>query len=99
MEGLWRGRRSETGRRWGRASPSSGATTGTSSPHTPDFAILLPATEGLNAEVVRSPDLVADPRRRSRVVVAGTTTLPALPGSLRMGFQTPAVEQQAVAAW
>jgi DNA recombination protein RmuC len=68
-------------------------------PHTTDFAIMFLATEGLYAEVVRRPDLVEDLRQRSRVVVAGPTTLAALLSSLRMGFQTLAIEQQAVEVW
>jgi DNA recombination protein RmuC len=68
-------------------------------PHTTDFAIMFLATEGLYAEVVRQPALVEDLQQRSRVVVAGPTTLAALLSSLRMGFQTLAIEQQAVEVW
>jgi DNA recombination protein RmuC len=57
------------------------------------------ATEGLYAEVVRQPALVEDLQQRYRVVVAGPTTLAALLSSLRMGFQTLAIEQQAVEVW
>jgi DNA recombination protein RmuC len=68
-------------------------------PHTTDFAIMFLATEGLYAEVVRQPALVDDLQHRFRVVVAGPTTLAALLSSLRMGFQTLAIEQQAVEVW
>jgi DNA recombination protein RmuC len=68
-------------------------------PHTTDFAIMFLATEGLYAEVVRRPALVEDLQQRYRVVVAGPTTLAALLSSLRMGFQTLAIEQQAVEVW
>lgn len=68
-------------------------------PHTTDFAIMFLATEGLYAEVVRRPDLVDELQRRYRVVVAGPTTLAALLNSLRMGFQTLAIEQRAVEVW
>jgi len=68
-------------------------------PHTTDFAIMFLATEGLYAEVVRQPALVEDLQQRYRVVVAGPTTLAALLSSLRMGFQTLAIEQQAVEVW
>jgi len=68
-------------------------------PHTTDFAIMFLATEGLYAEVVRQPALVDDLQQRCRVVVAGPTTLAALLSSLRMGFQTLAIEQQAVEVW
>jgi DNA recombination protein RmuC len=57
------------------------------------------ATEGLYAEVVRQPALVEDLQQRYRVVCAGPTTLAALLSSLRMGFQTLAIEQQAVEVW
>jgi DNA recombination protein RmuC len=68
-------------------------------PHTTDFAIMFLATEGLYAEVVRQPALVDELQSRCRVVVAGPTTLAALLSSLRMGFQTLAIEQQAVEVW
>ena len=68
-------------------------------PHTTDFGIMFLATEGLYAEVVRQPALVEDLQQRYRVVVAGPTTLAALLSSLRMGFQTLAIEQQAVEVW
>jgi DNA recombination protein RmuC len=68
-------------------------------PHTTDFAIMFLATEGLYAECVRQPALVEDLQQRYRVVVAGPTTLSALLSSLRMGFQTLAIEQQAVEVW
>ena len=68
-------------------------------PHIADFGILFLATEGLDAEVVRQPVLVDDLQRTYRVVVAGPTTLAALLSSLRMGFQTLAIEQRAVEVW
>ncbi len=68
-------------------------------PHTTDFAIMFLATEGLYAEVVRQPALVDDLQHQYRIVVAGPTTLAALLSSLRMGFQTLAIEQQAVEVW
>lgn len=68
-------------------------------PHTTDFAIMFLGTEGLYAEVVRQPALVDQLQQRYRVVVAGPTTLAALLNSLRMGFQTLAIEQRAVEVW
>jgi DNA recombination protein RmuC len=68
-------------------------------PYTTDFGIMFLATEGLYAEVVRRPALVDDLQHRYRIVVAGPTTLAALLSSLRMGFQTLAIEQQAVEVW
>lgn len=68
-------------------------------PHTTDFAILFLATEGLYAEVLRQPALVENLQQKCRVVVAGPTTLAAILSSLRMGFQTLAIEQRAAEVW
>ncbi|MDD5641269.1 MAG: DNA recombination protein RmuC, partial [Syntrophales bacterium] len=70
-----------------------------SPPATTDFAIMFLATEGLYAEVLRQPALVEDLQHRYRIVVAGPTTLAAILSSLRMGFQTLAIEQRAVEVW
>ena len=68
-------------------------------PRTTDFGIMFLATEGLYAEVLRQPALVEDLQQRYRVVVAGPTTLAAILSSLRMGFQTLAIEQRAAEVW
>lgn len=68
-------------------------------PTTTDFAIIFLATEGLYAEVLRQPALVDDLLHQYRVVVAGPTTLAAILSSLRMGFQTLAIEQRAAEVW
>ncbi|MBE0477013.1 MAG: DNA recombination protein RmuC [Coriobacteriia bacterium] len=68
-------------------------------PRTTDFAIMFLATEGLYAEVLRHPSLVEELQQRHRVVVAGPTSLAAILSSLRMGFQTLAIEQRAVEVW
>ena len=70
-----------------------------SPPNTTDFGIMFLATEGLYAEVLRQPGLVGDLQQQYRVVVAGPTTLAAILNSLRMGFQTLAVEQRAAEVW
>jgi len=70
-----------------------------SPPNTTDFAIMFLATEGLYAEVLRQPAFIEDLQHRFRVVVAGPTTLAAILSSLRMGFQTLAIEQRAVEVW
>jgi DNA recombination protein RmuC len=70
-----------------------------SPPHTTDFGIMFLATEGLYAEVLRQAGLVEDLQHRYRVVMAGPTTLAAILSSLRMGFQTLAIEQRAVEVW
>jgi DNA recombination protein RmuC len=64
-------------------------------PTTTDFAIMFLATEGLYGEALRQPSLVEDLQRRYRIVIAGPTTLAAILNSLRMGFQTLAIEQRA----
>ena len=68
-------------------------------PCTTDFGIMFLATEGLYAEVLRQPALVEDLQQRYRVVLAGPTTLVATLSSLRMGFQTLAIEQRASEVW
>lgn len=70
-----------------------------SPPNTTDFGIMFLATEGLYAEVLRQPELVGDLQHQYRVVLAGPTTLAAILNSLRMGFQTLAVEQRAAEVW
>jgi DNA recombination protein RmuC len=57
------------------------------------------ATEGLFAEVIRLPALVEELQQRYRVIPAGPTTLAAILSSLRMGFQTLAIEQRAAEVW
>ncbi len=68
-------------------------------PDTTDFGIMFLATEGLYAEVLRQPALVDELQQRYRVVLAGPTTLVAILSSLRMGFQTLAIEQRASEVW
>ncbi len=68
-------------------------------PATTDFAIMFLATEGLYAEVLRQPALVEELQQTYRVLVAGPTTLAAILSSLRMGFQTLAIEQRASEVW
>ena len=68
-------------------------------PCTTDFAIMFLPTEGLYAEVLRHPTLLGDLQHKHHVMVAGPTTLAALLNSLRMGFQTLAIEQQSAEVW
>lgn len=70
-----------------------------SPPHTTDFAVLFLPTEGLYAEVLRMADFAAELQHRFRVMVAGPTTLAALLSSLRIGFQTLAIERRASEVW
>ena len=68
-------------------------------PDTTGFGIMFLATEGLYAEVLRQPELVDELQQRYRLVVSGPTTLAAILTSLRMGFQTLAIEQRAAQVW
>jgi DNA recombination protein RmuC len=68
-------------------------------PQTTDFGILYLSTEGLYAEVLRRPGLVATLQREYRVNVAGPTTLAALLNSLQMGFRTLAIEKRSSEVW
>ncbi len=68
-------------------------------PTSTDFAILFLPTEGLYAEVLRQPGLHDELQQKCRVLVAGPTTLSAILNSLRIGFQTLAIEQRASEVW
>ena len=68
-------------------------------PKTTNFAIMFMPTEGLYAEVLRSPGQVTELLHQHRIVVAGPTTLAALLNSLRMGFQTLAIEKRSSEVW
>jgi len=68
-------------------------------PFTTDFGILFLPTEGLYAEVLRQPGFQDELQRKYRVMVAGPTTLSAILSSLRVGFQTLAIEQRAHEVW
>jgi DNA recombination protein RmuC len=68
-------------------------------PATTDYAIMFLPTEGLYAEALRQPQFVEEMQQKYRVVIAGPTTLSAILSSLRMGFQTLAVEQRAAEVW
>jgi DNA recombination protein RmuC len=68
-------------------------------PGTTDFGIMFLATEGLYAEALRQPGLVSELQQKHRIVVVGPTTLAAFLSSLRMGFQTLAIEKRASEVW
>ncbi|MDZ4199487.1 MAG: DNA recombination protein RmuC [Kiritimatiellia bacterium] len=68
-------------------------------PRTTDFAILFLPTEGLYAEVLRQPGLHDELQRVHRILVAGPTTLSAILNSLRIGFQTLAIEHRSHEVW
>ncbi len=68
-------------------------------PHTTDFAIMFLPTEGLYAEVLRQPGQVEQIQQKYRIVIAGPTTLTAILSSLRMGFQTAALQKRSHEVW
>ncbi|CAM2069262.1 DNA recombination protein RmuC [Sulfidibacter corallicola] len=68
-------------------------------PDTTDFAIMFLATEGLNSEILRQPNLVEKLQQEYRIVIAGPTTLIAILNSLRLGFQTLAIQKRASEVW
>jgi DNA recombination protein RmuC len=68
-------------------------------PHTTDFGILFLPIEGLFAEVVRQPELVAILQREYKIIVTGPTTLAAMLNSLQMGFRTLAIQKRSSEVW
>ena len=55
--------------------------------------------EGLFAEVVRQPELVAILQREFKIIVTGPTTLAAMLNSLQMGFKTLAIQKRSSEVW
>jgi len=68
-------------------------------PHTTDFGIMFLPIEGLFAEVVRQPELVATLQRDYKIIVTGPTTLAAMLNSLQMGFKTLAIQKRSSEVW
>lgn len=68
-------------------------------PHTTDFGLLFLPTEGLFAEVLRTPGLAEEVQQKYRVIVTGPTTLYAVLNSLQMGFRTLAIEKRSSEVW
>lgn len=64
-----------------------------SPPQTTNFAILFVPTEGLFAELLRRPGFAEKIQRERHVLLAGPTTLAALINSLKVGFQTLAIQK------
>lgn len=62
-------------------------------PHTTDFAIMFLATEGLYAEILRQPGQVEKLLSDHKIIVAGPVNLAAILSSLRVGFQTLAIQK------
>jgi DNA recombination protein RmuC len=68
-------------------------------PNTTDFGIMFLPIEGLFAEVVRQPDLIAKLQRDYKIIVTGPTTLAAMLNSLQMGFKTLAIQKRSSEVW
>jgi DNA recombination protein RmuC len=68
-------------------------------PHTTDFGIMFLPIEGLFAEVVRQPDMIAFLQREYKIVVTGPTTMAAMLNSLQMGFKTLAIQKRSSEVW
>lgn len=68
-------------------------------PRTTDFAIMFLPTEGLYSEAMRMDGLGEALQTQFRVLVAGPSTLCALLSSLRVGFQTLAIQQRSSEVW
>ena len=68
-------------------------------PNTTDFGIMFLPIEGLFAEVVRQPDLVAHLQRDYKIIITGPTTLAAMLNSLQMGFKTLAIQKRSSEVW
>lgn len=68
-------------------------------PTTTDFAVLYVPTEGLYAEVLRSPGLFELLQSTYRVTVAGPNTIAAILSSFQLGFRTLAIAEQTGQIW
>lgn len=68
-------------------------------PHTTDFGIMFLPIEGLFAEIVRQPELIACLQRDYKIIVTGPTTLAAILNSLQMGFKTLAIQKRSSEVW
>lgn len=68
-------------------------------PNTTDFGIMFLPIEGLFAEVVRQPELLALLQRDFKIIVTGPTTLAAMLNSLQMGFKTLAIQKRSSEVW
>lgn len=67
-------------------------------PRTTDFAIMFLPTEGLYAEAVRL-GLIEKLQHDYRINIAGPSTMVVLLNSLRMGFQTVAIQKRSGEVW
>lgn len=70
-----------------------------SPPYTTQFAVMFLPFEGLYAEVVNTAGLVEELQRKYKINVAGPSTMAAMLNSLKMGFQTLAIQKRSSEVW
>ena len=70
-----------------------------SPPYTTQFAIMFLPFEGLYAEIVNTKGLVEELQRTYKINVAGPSTMAAMLNSLKMGFQTLAIQKRSGEVW
>jgi len=68
-------------------------------PLTTDFAFMFVPTEGLFSEILRIDGLFEKLRRDFKITVVGPTNIVGLLSSLKMGFQTLAIEKKSSEVW
>jgi len=68
-------------------------------PHTTREAILFVPTEGLYAELLRTPGLVDSLQRDFAVTVSGPTNFQVLLSTFRMGYQQAVMQEHAAEVW
>lgn len=68
-------------------------------PATTDFALMFVPSEGIYAEILRSPGLVEHLQNRFHISVVGPSNLVAFLNSLQMGFRTLAIEKRSHEVW
>ncbi|MDR2698253.1 MAG: DNA recombination protein RmuC [Candidatus Methanoplasma sp.] len=68
-------------------------------PVTTDFAIMFVPSEALYSEVVCRPMLFEELQRTYKITVVGPTNLAAFLSSLKMGFNTLAIEKRSSEVW
>ena len=68
-------------------------------PKTTDFAIMFVPSEGIYAEILRSPDIFESLRKDHKITVVGPTNLAAFLSSLQMGFRTLAIHKRTSEVW
>lgn len=68
-------------------------------PDTTQFAIMFLPFEGLYAEIVNTAGLVEELQRTYKINIAGPSTMAAMLNSLKMGFQTLAIQKRSGQVW